>query len=132
MSLLLSTIICHLFTNKSVLLRAVGSSTICQETEESCPPMYQVMDIETLFLALGLEVVHELAPDLLGHSLGVPEKYYLRQSLRTRELLEKSRFPVEIFQHTIQTKKYKSGCIGEGKGNILTLSTLQLPQGSIA
>lgn len=63
------------------LVGSVGSSTICQGAqEEPCPPMHQVIGIQTLVLAVGPAVACELAPAPLSHSLGNPGEHCFRQS----------------------------------------------------
>lgn len=61
--------------DQSTFVGAVGSSTICQGAwKASCPPICQVIGIQTLLPAVDPEIHHELAPAPLGHGLGASEE----------------------------------------------------------
>ena len=62
--------------DKCAFVGVVGFSIIHQGTqEESCPPVHQVIGIQTTVLPVDLEVAHALAKAPLSCSLGTPGEY---------------------------------------------------------
>lgn len=118
-----STTIWHSSSDKSVFVGAVGSSTICQGTqEESRLPMHWIPGMQIWVLTMNPAVVHEPAPAPLGHNPGDPVKLCLTQS-QTKEPLWKSRFQHRASRTMLKQTKYEFGHTGEGKMNSLTVPT---------
>lgn len=103
----LSTIIWHPSIDKSAFAGDVSSSITCQGTQgESHPPVCCVGDMETSVLAGDLQWPCEPAQAPLATVQESLENTVLDNYPQTRELLCKSRNPMEKFQHTIREKKY--------------------------
>lgn len=83
--------------DKVPFVGAMGSSTICQRTQESRAPVRWVIDIQTSILSVDSLVACKLAPAPPGCGLGAPGAQRSRQSpLGERALGEVQVFSGEI------------------------------------
>lgn len=111
--------------DSSALVRGWLSGTICPVAQAESAPWCIRGWAQRLQPCLWTCLVHELALEPLGHSLGTPGKNVLQNHPWTREPLWKSRLLAEKLQDTTGENNYKFGHSKQGKSkSVFTLPPL--------
>ena len=88
-----ATAIWHPSMDKSTLVGAVGSSTwYLRAQEKYCPPICQIIAIQSLVPAVDPEMHHELTPAPLGHCLGAPGAQAIKEKIDELSFIKIKKF----------------------------------------